>query len=62
MLQGRDILGKLRKGKPGLMLTGGRVFTPRERWVDEAKKYCSRYTWGVVIKKADRSDSGELIF
>ncbi|KAH6716265.1 hypothetical protein BKA61DRAFT_479327 [Leptodontidium sp. MPI-SDFR-AT-0119] len=29
---------------------GESIFTPRERWMVEARKYCSMYTWGGSYK------------
>ena len=46
MLQGKKILGKLKERKYASILTSNRIFTPRDTWVDTAKKYCATYTWG----------------
>jgi len=50
MLQGKENLGKLKESKLGLTLTGNRIFTPRETWINVGKKYCSMYTWGGSYK------------
>ena len=50
MLRGKENLGKLKETKLGLMLTNNRVFTPRAKWIDAGKNYCSMYTWGGSYK------------
>jgi hypothetical protein len=29
-----------------VLLIFNRIFTPRAKWIDSAKKYCSMYSWG----------------
>jgi hypothetical protein len=46
MLQDEKILGKLDENRYASILINNRIFTPRDMWVDTARKYCATYTWG----------------